>query len=240
MKISVVICAYNEQDWIGGTLESLLGQERLPDEIIVVNNASTDGTAQVVEAFAALHPERNIRLIYEAKKGLHHAREAGWRVASGDVIVATDADIHFPVKWLQIYEQEFNAHPEIAAMSGPVRYYDALPFINWLAYGFEASNQPVGIGKFFTKTYHVNGGNSAYRRVALEAINGYLEKPKDTFEDLHIAAKLQAANYAIRFVGRNKVLHTFRRFNKDGWRGYMRFLFDYTAETVYPDHLQDG
>jgi hypothetical protein len=104
---------------------------------------------------------------------------------------------------------------------------------------FDIGNQPEGLGKLVTKTYHVNGGNSAYRRSALEAVNGYLDKPQGTFEDLHIAAKLQASNFVIRFVRRNKVLHTFRRFNKDGWRGYMRYLFFYTAENVYPDHLQD-
>ena len=240
MKISVAICAHNEENWIGATLESLLKQDRPADEVIVVNNASTDRTAQVVEKIAEAHPEGNIRIVYEGHKGLHHARETGWRSASGDIIVATDADIRFPTKWLQIYEEEFNARPDIAAMSGPVRYYDALPFINWSAYFFEKGSQPEGFGKLFTKTYHVNGGNSAYRRSALEAVNGYLDKPIGTVEDLHIAAKLQDAHLSIRFIQRNKVLHTFRRFNKDGWRGYIRYLFFYTPENVYPDHLQDN
>src|SRR5258708_18566467 len=174
MKISVAICAHNEEDWIGGTLDSLLSQERLADEVIVIDNASTDDTARVVEKVAAEHPEGNIRVVHEAKKGLHHARETGWRNASGDVVVATDADIRFPKKWLKIYEEEFSVHSEIAAMSGPVRYYDALPFINWMAFLFEAGSQPEGIGRLLTKTYHINGGNSAYRRSALEAVKVYL------------------------------------------------------------------
>ncbi|HLY27623.1 MAG TPA: glycosyltransferase family 2 protein [Aggregatilineales bacterium] len=240
MKLSVTICAYNEQDWVNGTLESLLTQQRRPDEIIVVNNASTDNTAEIVQRFLESHPEWNIRLIYEGKKGLHHARETAWRSATGDIVVTTDADIRFPNKWLQIFEEEFAVHPDVAAMSGPVRYYDALPFINWFTWFFEQINQPQGIGKLFSNTYHLNGGNSAYRRLALEAVNGYLDKPRDLVEDMHIQAKLSAANFALRYVRRNKVWHTFRRFNKDGWRGYVRYMFGYTLENVYADQLQDG
>jgi hypothetical protein len=64
--------------------------------------------------------------------------------------------------------------------------------------------------------------------------------PKGTFEDRHISTKLQDANFQIRYLWKNEVWHTFRRFNKDGWRGYMKYLFFYTAENVYPDHLADS
>ncbi len=198
MKISVVICAYNEQDWLASTLESLLGQARPADEIVIVNNASTDNTAEVARRFGEEHPKANLRIVNETKKGLHHARETGWRSATGDVIVTTDADIRFLPKWLQRYEEAFNAQPDVDALSGPVRYYDALAFINWMSACFEYTDQPEGIGRFFTKEYHVNGGNSAFRRSALEAVNGYLDMPKGTFEDRYIAAKLQSANHQIR------------------------------------------
>ncbi len=242
MKISVTICAYNEQDWIEDTLTSLLKQKRLPDEIIVVNNASTDKTAEIVQRFSDTHPERNVRLVYEAKKGLHHARETAWRSASGDLIITTDADIRFPPRWVQIFEQEFNAHPDVAGMSGPVRYHDALPFINWYTWFFEQINQPEGVGKWFSKEHHLNGGNSAYRRTALEAVNGFLDKPPKIIEDMHIGNKLIAAHYGLRFVRRNPVWHTFRRFNKDGWQGYWRYMFGYNLdnlENLYPDQSKD-
>jgi len=240
LRLSVVLCAFNEQDWLGNTLRSLLDQDRKADEIIVVNNASTDRTAEVVREFIRVHPQAGIHLVEEPVKGLHHARETGWRSATGDIIVTSDADIRFPRQWLQIYESQFKQHPEIAAMTGPVRYYDALFFINWITWIFEKINQPEGIGRFFTKRYNINGGNSAYRRSALLAVNGYLDKPNGIFEDMHMAAKLQDAGYQIRFVANNGVWHTFRRFNKDGWRGYWRYIFAYTAENVYPDHLADG
>lgn len=239
LSIAVVICAFNEQDWIAKTLASLIEQKRPADEIIVVNNASTDGTEAAVQRFMAEHPDLPVRIVNESKKGLHRARETGWRAAKSDIVVTTDADIRFPPQWLQKYEEVLLARPEISAFTGPVRYYDALFFINWVTAFFERTNVPEGIGKRWSERYYVNGGNSAYRRTALEAVDGYLDMPKGTFEDRFISTKLQDANFQVRYAWNNPVWHTFRRFNKDGWRGYMKYLFFYTAENVYPDHLAD-
>jgi hypothetical protein len=45
--------------------------------------------------------------------------------------------------------------------------------------------------------------------------------------------------YKSRFLRTLKVWHTFRRFKKEGWRGYIHYIFNYTAESVYSDHLSD-
>jgi glycosyltransferase involved in cell wall biosynthesis len=238
MKISVVICAHNEQDWIQKGLKSLASQTRVPDEVIVVDNASTDRTAEIVTEFASQSPI-NVRVVNESHKGLHYARETGWRAASGDLILVSDADILFPPKWVQKYEAFFNANPDIAAASGPVRYYDALPFINWMTAFYEWFNRPIGFRKRFTKEERVSGGNCAIRRIALETIDGYKNKPDGLLEDQHISAKLNQAKLGIKFNPSNPVQHTFRRFNEMGWRGYMIYMFAYTAENVYPDHLKD-
>lgn len=237
LSISVVICAFNEEAWILKTLESLLGQRRKADEVIVVNNASTDKTGDVCESFIRKHPELNVKVVYEAKQGLHHAREAGWRAASSDIVAMTDADIQFPADWLEIIEAQFSTDAELQAITGIVRYSDAPAFINWVTWISDQLYQPEGIGKFMTKEYVLNGGNSAYRRTALEAVNGYLNKAPRTLEDRHMSAALHKANYKIKFVRNLKVFHTFRRFAKDGWRGYMNYIFFYDVDTVYPDHI---
>lgn len=237
LSISVVICAYNEEEWIAATLNSLSQQRRLPDEIIVVNNASTDKTEQIVEAFIVAHPELNLKLVYEAKQGLHHAREAGWRSASSDIIAMTDADICFPSDWLEIIEASFQDDSEVQAITGIVRYPEAPAFINWVTWICDQLYQPEGVGKLITTEYVLNGGNSAYRRSALEAVNGYLDKPVGELEDRYMSRQMHEANYKIQFVRHLKVWHSFRRFEKDGWRGYMNYIFFYDVETVYPDHI---
>lgn len=237
LSITVVICAYNEEEWIAATLDSLTQQRRFPDEIIVVNNASTDRTSAIIENFISAHPELNIKQVYEAKQGLHHAREAGWRATSGDIVAMTDADIRFPEDWLEIIEASFQNDPEVQAITGIVRYPEAPAFINWVTWICDQLYQPEGIGKFITQEYILNGGNSAYRRSALEAVNGYLDKPSDLLEDRYMSRQMHEANFKIKFVRNLKVWHSFRRFEKDGWRGYMNYIFFYDVETVYPDHI---
>jgi glycosyltransferase involved in cell wall biosynthesis len=238
LTLSVVICAYNEQEWITRALDSLLEQRRRPDEVIVVNNASTDNTEQTVRQFISAHPDLNTRLVFQAQKGLHHAREAGWRATTSDIVVMTDADITFPPDWLQIVEQAFT-DPSVDAITGIVRYNDTSPVINWITWICDQLYQPEGVGRLMVKEYVLNGGNSAYRRRVLEAVNGYADKPRDLLEDRHMSHKIQSAGYKISFVRNNKVWHTFRRFKKEGFRGYLKYIFFYSPENVYPDHLAD-
>lgn len=236
LTLTVVICAYNEQDWIGRALGSLLHQQRKPDEVIVVDNASTDATGQIVDDFAAQHPALNVRRVMQPIKGLHHAREAGWRAAAGDIVVMTDADITFPPDWLHIIESSF-ADESVDAITGIIRYNDAHPVINWVTWISDQLYQPEGIGKLITKEYNLTGGNSAYRRRVLEAVDGYTGKPKDVLEDRHISSKVQRAGYTVCFVRQCKVWHTFRRYKKNGWRGYLQYIFLYEPEEIWADHL---
>ncbi len=231
LSIAVVFCAYNEEALITRTLESLMKQKRLPDEVIVVNNASTDNTAQVVQRFIDQHPDGHISLIYEPQKGLYHARDKGWRTAHSDVIASTDADTTFPDDWLEIIERQF-AEPDVVAITGIIRFKDALPIINIMNGWVE--NQWIKSGGT-----HLHGPNSAVRRHVLEEIDGYVGKSHDEFEDRYLSKKIVAAGYKIRFVRKLKVWHTFRRFNKDGLWGYITYIFLYTAENIYPDHLSD-
>jgi glycosyltransferase involved in cell wall biosynthesis len=236
LTLSVVICAYNEQDWIGAALASLMQQQRKPDEIIVVDNNSTDATAQIVDGFIAEHPDRQIVRVFQPVQGLHHAREAGWRAATSDIIVMTDADITFPANWLQIVEREF-ADSSLDAITGIIRYSDAHPVINWATWISDQLYQPEGIGKLMTREYNLTGGNSAYRRRVLESVNGYIDKPKEMLEDRYISGKVQSAGFRVRFVRHNKVWHTFRRYKKNGWRGYLQYIFFYSPENIWADHL---
>jgi glycosyltransferase involved in cell wall biosynthesis len=233
----VVLCAYNEEAWIGRALDSLAAQRHLPDEIIVVDNASTDSTVAVVQDRAEAHPALTVRVVHEAKKGLHHAREAGWRAATSDVIAMSDADIIFPPDWVQIIAKTFTTGG-VDAITGSIRYYDAPAFINWMTWVSDQLFQPERIGRWITDEYVLNGGNSAYRRTVLEAVNGYLDKDADMLEDRHMSRMMKTGGYRIRFVRKLTVLHTFRRFAKDGWRGVLNYMFYFDLDAIYADHLE--
>ena len=84
MKISAIVCAYNEAEFLPACLHSLFTQTRPPDEIIVVNNASSDQTAAVAAAIAG------VRVVDEPVKGLVVARETGRGAALRRVVEPTE------------------------------------------------------------------------------------------------------------------------------------------------------
>ena len=115
---SVIVCAHNEAGYLAACLHSLLAQSRPPDEIIVVNNASTDATGDV----AARVP--GVRVIDEPRRGLVVARDTGRRAATGDILVYVDADCRAPLQWLERIERRFERRADLIALSGPYRFYD--------------------------------------------------------------------------------------------------------------------
>lgn len=117
MKVSVVIPAYNEQRYLGACLESLLGQTVPAAEIIVVDNNSTDRTAQVARRFP------NVRVLREPKQGIVYARNRGFNAASGDIIARIDADTRVPPHWITQLHSLFQS-PDISGVTGPPSFCD--------------------------------------------------------------------------------------------------------------------
>jgi glycosyltransferase involved in cell wall biosynthesis len=97
MKISFVIPAYNEEAGIGLTLDSIpvkaLEAAGYEVERVVVNNASTDRTADIARKHGA-------RVVYEQKRGYGNAYQAGFSSASGDIIACGDADLTYPFDYV--------------------------------------------------------------------------------------------------------------------------------------------
>src|SRR5690349_5705706 len=86
--ISVVIITYNYGRFIAGALDSVLAQTRPADEIIVVDDGSTDDTAARVAAYA----DRGVRYLYQPNAGMSAARNRGIRASRGDLIAFLDSD----------------------------------------------------------------------------------------------------------------------------------------------------
>lgn len=94
-SVSVIIPAFNAQATLAACLESLLAQTRPADEIIVVDDASTDGTAEI----ASRYPVTVIRLAVNSGPGV--ARNEGAKVARGRLFAFTDSDCVAPPDWLE-------------------------------------------------------------------------------------------------------------------------------------------
>jgi glycosyltransferase involved in cell wall biosynthesis len=118
---SVVVPAYNEAETLPATLRSLLDQDFAgPYEIIVVDNASTDATADIAST-------AGVRVIGEPRLGVCSARQRGTEAALGEIVVSTDADTTHPPDWLSRIDRAFRATTGrgVVAVAGPCRYTDA-------------------------------------------------------------------------------------------------------------------
>src|SRR6056297_2752934 len=90
MKVSVIIPAYNAQQWIGRCLESVLQQTYTDLEIIVLNDGSKDGTLQEIKKYTA--QDSRLILIDKENSGTFLTRKAGIKRSVGDLILNLDAD----------------------------------------------------------------------------------------------------------------------------------------------------
>lgn len=116
MKVSVIIPAYNEDRFIGPCLESIARQSVSPDEVIVVDNNSTDYTASIAKRFG-------IKVVKEKKQGMVYARNKGYNLATGDLLIKCDADCRAPNNWVKQIKTYFGKN-KTDALSGPTYYYD--------------------------------------------------------------------------------------------------------------------
>jgi glycosyltransferase involved in cell wall biosynthesis len=122
--VSVVIPAYNARPFLGQALDSVLAQTRPPEQIIVVDDGSTDGTAEVALAWRA---ERrvSITVLQQRNRGISAARNAGIRVAQTDLVALLDTDDLFLPDHLERLERGFDLAPESVLCFGDAEVFTA-------------------------------------------------------------------------------------------------------------------
>jgi glycosyltransferase involved in cell wall biosynthesis len=189
MKVSIVIPAYNEEELLPKCLTSV--QEELvytpcETEVIVVNNASTDGTPQVARQFSF------VRVVDESRKGLVRARHAGFSASTGDIIANIDADTVLPRGWLRTVMHEFERDEELAALSGPFLYYDLSVVHRILVQIFYIVGYIIyRLQSLFTgRGALLQGGNFVVRRLHLERAGGFDTTIEFYGEDSDIARRM--------------------------------------------------
>lgn len=229
MKLSVIVPAYNEEAYLTDCLLAVSAalrssSERGPYEIIVVDNASTDGTAAV----AARIP--GVRVVHEPRKGLTRARQRGFEEASGDILAYVDADTRMPHDWIGRVLDAYDRAGDLVCVSGPYVYYDlpavktALVRLYWLLLARPTYR--------FTR-YMAVGGNFAARRDALAKIGGFDTTISFYGEDTNIARRLAAVGRVV--FDMQLVMHTSaRRLRAEGFVATaLRYAANFVAEAAF-------
>jgi glycosyltransferase involved in cell wall biosynthesis len=224
VRLSFVIPAYNEEAYLGRCLSAIVAQTKYAPEtfeIIVVNNASTDGTGALAAAFPG------VQVVDEPRKGLTYARQAGYMASTGALIANVDADSMLTPGWVEEVLENFAARPRLAALSGPVVYYELTPrqrvlvqvyyLIAWLTYAINRYVLHVGS--------MIQGGNFVVLRRAMEEIGGFDTRIAFYGEDTDIARRISKVG-PVMFTLKLKMFTSARRLNKEG---ILRMAFRYSV-----------
>lgn len=177
MKFLIIIPAHNEERNIFFTLESLKNQSFKDFEIVVVNDGSTDKTAEIVENFQTQTP--NLKLLNLEKS----AHEPGAKVVNTfnkalesvdiqnfDIICKFDADIVFPENYLEEVNKVYENNPKVGVVSGLVRIKKSV-FEKSLAFDFKDEKQQWIFENISSKN-HIRGPIKSYRKECFLQMNG--------------------------------------------------------------------
>ncbi|MEO6761645.1 MAG: glycosyltransferase family 2 protein [Candidatus Saccharimonadales bacterium] len=182
LKISLIIPAFNEEKRLATCLDAVLAQKLPFDEVIVVNNSSTDQTATIAERYPV------VKLVDEPQKGRVFAREAGFRATSGDILARIDADAILPVDWSQKVADYYARDGALStAWTGGAFFYNVrFPSIvssiyNTLVFGF--NRLLIGHPTLW-------GSNMALPKQLWQEVAGEICLRNDIHEDLDLAIHL--------------------------------------------------
>ncbi|WP_326557445.1 glycosyltransferase [Micromonospora sp. NBC_01796] len=217
-RVSIVVPVHNEEETIGPCLDAILRQTSPADEIIVVDNASTDATRARLAGYAD-----RVVLLTEPRLGVLHARDRGLTAATGDVIGRIDADTRLPPYWVEAVRRLF-ADGTVAAVTGPVTYYDirfpaALNAVDLVLRRAWALPSRQGLDWVF-------GANMAVRARAWHAVRGDLCDDRRYHEDLDLGIHLHRNGHRVVFAAKLRAGTSARRFRDrpaDFW-AYLRMI----------------
>ena len=222
-RISVVIPAYNEEEYLGACLEAIADQTYKPFEVIIADNGSRDQTVAIAQSFPG------VRVVREPILGIFAAVTTGFDEARGNIIARTDADSRPEADWLEAIVKAFEDET-LCALSGPIYYYD-LPFAGLIRWGENFIRSRLAAHSAEAK--FLTGANMAIRRpVWLQAKSKLCRRP-GIHEDLDLAIHLQEDNRAIGFSSHMVVSTSARRITAP-FRSFCKYLGGY--ESIYLEH----
>jgi glycosyltransferase involved in cell wall biosynthesis len=175
--LSIALCTRNRARVVEDAIRALVAQQSAPPhEILIVDNASTDSTADIAARASQQHPQ--IRCLREARPGVSYARNAAVAAARAPIVAFTDDDVRVPPDWARRLIDTFEHEPGAACVGGPVlpEWPEAVPV--WLTARHWA---PLGIQDYGRERLRVDRShpiclitaNLAVQRSALDVVGAF-------------------------------------------------------------------
>ena len=222
--ISVVIPAYNEEEYLPLCLEALAAQTtRETMEVIIVDNNSTDRTQHVAKQFSQT---LTIRIFEEEMQRRGAARKNGFSHAQGEIIFSLDADSIPHPQWIERILKKFHSDPDIVAVMTSAYISDCKTSTNIL----HNIVQPVSLQ--VCRLYHhhhiLPGHSFAVRRDAYHMAGGF-DSNFDAQEDIELSNRVAKFGRIVRLHGL-PVLMSGRRFREGFLRGWWDYFSTFSSQ----------
>jgi glycosyltransferase involved in cell wall biosynthesis len=215
-SVSVIATVLNEAASIDRLLRSLAGQTRPPDEVVIVDGGSTDGTTEALEAFRRQAPFA-MQVLVRPGANISAGRNAAIEAAAGPIIAITDAGVRLEPDWLERLVAPFAAEPAPDVVSG----FFVPEYRSLFELALGATTLPR-LEELDPEVFYPSSRSVALRREAWAQVGGYPEW-LDYCEDLLFDFALRDAGYRFAFAPDAVVHFTPRSSLRAYYRQYYRY-----------------
>lgn len=237
--LSILIPAYNEQEFIGPCLDPLVQMQKryreqnIIIEIIVCDNNSTDNTSSVIASYSP-----SVILVHETAKGAHAARQKAFEASTGEIIATLDADCVINPDWIDRALHHFE-NPHIVSVAGLCEFSNDYSSA-WAVTGAQRYLFPP-LHNLTTKIIKMGGmmlaGNSWFRRSILEKIGGFDGSFEFYGDDAHTALEISKHKDKdeVMIYDKNLTVQTSsRRYQIAGyWKTMYQYIINYVWVKIF-------
>ncbi len=196
MRVTAALPCYNGARYVGHAIESLLNQSHQADEIVVVDDGSTDGSAEIARRYP-------VELVQHGRnRGLAAARNTAIAAATGDILFFVDVDASADADCLKVLLGGYDD-----ALVGGVGGRGIESNIHSLADRWRRIHATQGYGDAARYVAHLHGICMSFRLSALRQVGGFDAGFRTNGEDVEIGLRLNAAGFRLRYLPGARVYH---------------------------------
>jgi GT2 family glycosyltransferase len=215
MQVTVAICSFNAQHYLQACLDSLVAQSRQPDEVLVIDGGSKDGSLQLLE----LYRERYGWIRWQSQQGgpgLAVARNEAIESATCELISFLDVDARADSDWVARVLETFESRPDVAGIGGPGREASQGPPDDFRGVYYQQTWGTVP----FEPARFLFGLNSHYRRAVLLSAKGFDVRFLSSGEDVELGLRLTSLGHRLIYEPTIVVTHA----RVDTWQSLYKMV----------------
>jgi len=201
MGLTFYIPCFNAEDYIESSIRGLLNQTRPPDELLIIDDGSTDRTVQIASQF----PVRVIR--HARNKGLSAARNTAFANASHEFVGAIDADVLPAKDWTEQLLIHFEDERVVGTSGRLFEQFRDSPADEWRALHLSQDLGETRIDIEWPSHRCLGGFGSIFRKHSVLEIGGYNESYRTNFEDVDLCGRFVKAGHKLIFEPRAVAYH---------------------------------